>query len=92
MDKVVSASDYYSLGVPVFQALRAGYPYCPSSRWKHQRGDCSGGDADFPLGTILSRGIKTQMQLDSRIATQLFWRVCSAITLFFIITYGLALI
>jgi len=38
---------------------------------------------------ILSRGIKTQMQLDSRIATQLFLGVvCSAITLFFIITYG----
>lgn len=38
---------------------------------------------------ILSRGITTQLQLDSRIATQLFLGVvCSAITLFFIITYG----
>jgi len=40
---------------------------------------------------ILSRGIKTQMQLDSRIATQLFLGVVYAITIF-IITYGFGLI
>jgi len=49
----------------------------------------SGGDAFFLWAPpILSRGIKTQMQLDSRIATQLFWSGMQRNHTIFIITYG----